>query len=428
MTATIELLLYGDEQAPPAESIGKLAHAVSAWPRFDRSWKNFCARQKTVMNQVAVEDSPMSSDLLEERAWAWDGADRMLEAGCSVPFWAHGGGPLAEPGQFYLEIIAWGPQFGAQRYRDPNSTGYAKILIHRSSPFYAALGPEATHPDVPAINARVQENIDALVQLVNIVQERVSPASVKVFDDNGLRLPFNARFACYRDPSAIADDLRYLSRVWEEGWASYPDDGAMKSLDPHEHAIYFHLSRSEAERVQLRGRLAALLPGASQLSDESVRDVLADRSMPIPMPASSGQLDMMYHFIDESLLAILSAAVTAKYLGHRATIGPTPGGHWEMTCSIAGRRKVRVSSARRAIHRGEAGPGSPYRRCLMSSTTSAGAPSSVSTHKALALVISVPSRNVTVALAKVSRPRSTQMSRSHRSRWSRDGSQKLPRS
>jgi 2,4-dichlorophenol 6-monooxygenase len=107
---------------------------------------------------------------------------------------------------------------------------------------------------------------------------------------------------------------------------------------------------------------------------------------------------------------------------------PVLGGHCARTCSIAGRRKASVSSARRAIHRGEAGPGSPYRRCLMSSTTSAGAPSSASTHRALALVISVPSRNVTVALAKVSRPRSTQMSRSHRSGWSRDGSQKLPRS
>ena len=311
MSATIELLLYGDEQAPPAASIGKLAHAVSAWPLFDGSWKDFCARQKTATNRVAVEDSPLTSDLLEERAYTWNGDDRMLEAGCTVPFWAHGDGPLPEPGRFYLEISAWGSQFGAQRYLGPNSTGFAKILIHRSSPFYAALGPEALHPDAPAINAGVQENIDALVQLVNIVQEKVSPTSVKVFDDEGLRLPYNARFACYRDPSAIADDLRYLSQVWEEGWASYPDDGPMKSLDPHEHAIYFHLLRSEAERLQLRRRLAALLPGASQLSDESVRGILADHSVPIPMPTSSGQLDMMYHFIDESLLAILSAAVTA---------------------------------------------------------------------------------------------------------------------
>jgi hypothetical protein len=305
MSATIELLLYGDEQAPPAASIGKLAHAVSAWPRFDRSWEDFSARQTVFMNQVAVEDSSMSSDLLEESAYAWNSADFMLQAGCSVPFWTRGDGPLPELGRFYLEISAWGPQFGARRFRDPNSTGYAKIQIARASPFYAA---GAAHP---AINARVQENIDALVELIDIVQERVSPASVKVFDDEGLRLPFNARFACYRDPSAIASDLRYLSQVWEEGLAGYPDDPPVKSLDPQEHAIYFHLSRRNAGRAQLRAHLAALLPGASQLSDESVRDVLADRSMPVTMPANSGRLDMMHHFIDESLLAILSAAVTA---------------------------------------------------------------------------------------------------------------------
>jgi hypothetical protein len=65
------------------------------------------------------------------------------------------------------------------------------------------------------------------------------------------------------------------------------------------------------------GSAGALLPRASQLSDESVRDVLDDRSVPIPMLANSGRLDfyhpqfMINHFIDEGLLAVLSAAVTA---------------------------------------------------------------------------------------------------------------------
>jgi hypothetical protein len=91
----------------------------------------------------------------------------------------------------------------------------------------------------------------------------------------------------------------------------------MKSLDPREHAVYFHLMRSNAEREQLRGRLAAFLPGASRLSDESVRDALADRLTPIPMLAASGRLDfyhpefMMNYFVDGGLLAILSAAVPA---------------------------------------------------------------------------------------------------------------------
>jgi hypothetical protein len=119
---------------------------------------------------------------------------------------------------------------------------------------------------------------------------------------------------------------------------------------------------------------------------------------------------------------------TACTCPHSQHDQPVLGGRCATSCSIAGRKKVSVSSARRAIHRREAGPGSPYRRCLTSSTTSAGAPSSVSTHRASALVISLPSRNVTIALAQVSRPRSTQMSRSHRSGWSRDGSQKLSRS
>jgi hypothetical protein len=240
----------------------------------------------------------------------------LLTAGCSVPFWTFGDGP-PETGRLRLEISAWGPQFGDPRFRDQKLDGFASIKIARAAPFYAALGPEATHPDVYAINACVQENVDALVQLIDILHEWVSPTSLKVFDDEGLRFPFNAHFAYYRDPSAIAHDLRYLSQVWEEGLASYPDDPPMKSLDPQEYAIYLHLLRSDAEREQLRRCLAALLPGASKLSDESVRDALADRSTPIPMLAASGRLDfcrpefMMNYFIDASLLAILSAAVTA---------------------------------------------------------------------------------------------------------------------
>ena len=79
----------------------------------------------------------------------------------------------------------------------------------------------------------------------------------------------------------------------------------MKSLNPREHAVYLHLMRSNAEREQLRWRRAAFLPGASRLSDESVRDALADRLTDIPMLAASD------YFVDGSLLAILSAAVPA---------------------------------------------------------------------------------------------------------------------
>jgi hypothetical protein len=91
----------------------------------------------------------------------------------------------------------------------------------------------------------------------------------------------------------------------------------MKLLDLRAHAIYLNLLRSDAERERLRGRLALLLPHAHQLSDEPVRDVLVDRSVPVPMLATSGRLDfhhpqfIMNHFIDEGLLAVLSAAITA---------------------------------------------------------------------------------------------------------------------
>jgi hypothetical protein len=317
MSSTIELRLFGDEKAPPASSMRKLAHAVSAWPRFDGSWRDLWAWQGAARNRVAAEASPMSSDCLEERACALDGPDRKLAAGCSIPFWIFGDKP-PEMGRLRLQVNAWGPQYGDPRFRDPQLDGFASILIERAGPLYAALGPRAVHHDVYTINTRVQENVDAVLQLIDILHEWMSLTSIKVFDDNGLALPFNAHFAYYRDPPAVARDLRYLSRVWEEGlpwW--YPDDPPMKSLDTRAHAIYWHLLRSDSERERLRGRLALLLPHASQLSDESVRDVLVDRSVPIPMLATSGRLDfyhpqfMINHFIDEGLLAVLSAAITA---------------------------------------------------------------------------------------------------------------------
>lgn len=163
-------------------------------------------------------------------------------------------------------------------------------------------------------NVQIQDNVDALRQLADILLECVSPVSLKVFDDDGLRLPFNAHFAYYRDPSAIASDLRYLSRVWAEGLTSYPDDPPLRSFDPRVHGIHLHPLRSDAERQRLRVRLADLLPRASQLSGESVRRVLD--SAPIPTLAASGRLGlchpefMMNHFIDNGLLAILADTAT----------------------------------------------------------------------------------------------------------------------
>jgi len=169
---------------------------------------------------------------------------------------------------------------------------------------------------VPTINACVQENIAALLQLIDILRERVSPTSLKIFDDNGLALPFNAHFAYYRNPSVIARELRLLSRAWEHGLIWYPDDPPMKSLDARTQGIYLHLSRSGVERERLNARLGTLLPRASQLSDESEREVLTNRSVSIPMLTSPGRLDfyspefMMNHFVDEGLISILRSALT----------------------------------------------------------------------------------------------------------------------
>lgn len=311
MSSTIEIRLYGDEDGLPAAGVGKLARAVSAWHRFEGPWQNIHALNAR-KDVVAAEESPMSDDRLAERALAWNAANRSLTAACSVPFWTFRHDRPPKIGPLPLEIEAWGPKFN--HFRVAQFDGYARILIERAGPFYAALGPEAAHPDVPAMNACVQDNVDALLELISIVRERVKPASIKVFDDEGLRLPFNAYYARYRDPLTLVRELKLLAHAWENGLPWYPDDPPLKSFDARAHTYYLHLLRSEAQRDSLYRRLAALLPRAAELSDESLRTaVLSNRKA----AAASGQVEiyhrelMINHFIDEDLLDILGAAVTA---------------------------------------------------------------------------------------------------------------------
>lgn len=312
MSSVIEVRLYGDEHAPPAASLGKIARAVSAWSRFEGQWHGIHALNAR-KEPVAEEDAPMSNERLQERALEWNGAHRTLVAEGSAPFWRFADDGSPHMGRLPLDIMAWDRTFGRFSYSVPQLDGYARILIDKAAPFYAVLGPQAAHPDVVAINACVQDNVDALLELISIVRGTVSPASVKVFDDEGLRLPFNAHYAWYRDAVTLAGDLRCLADAWENGLRWYPDDPPLKSFQPSVHAIYLHLSRSEAERERLHRRLAGLLPRAAALSDEAVKQALSKR----PAAAATGELELCRreffatHFVDEALLDILGAAVTA---------------------------------------------------------------------------------------------------------------------
>jgi len=313
----IDIRIYGDYGASPSIIFSQLLRTISAWPQAMGSWNNFCAREESILKRIAVNTSPISMTEIEELGYFYDDPSHMLSADINFRCWTFDD-ELPKEEEFLLSINAWGSRYadsGDTRFNDANLDGYASINIRRPSHYYAALEADSTHEDMIEINSCVKNNIDNILNVIVSLIERIRPESLKVFDDEGLRLPFNAHYAYYRDISGVVRELKYLAKLWENGLRWYPKDPSLKEFKPQHHSAYFHLSRTEAERQLLWERLSYSLLYVDLVSEETVKKVLKDQPPSFSMLLNDQSITVlsypffMNYFIDEFFLSVLSPNV-----------------------------------------------------------------------------------------------------------------------
>jgi hypothetical protein len=266
MATELSAVFYFDEQPQPALPFTELVRAVATHSTWRSNWQGFKVVAKNLRTVIAKEPGPMTSEQVLATAPLHDAAQNRISVNTALQCWRFTG-TAAEPEAVPAILEATGAEYGGT---DPRVRGAAMLSITNMAPFNAIVDP--IDAQSAERNRRVEENLKALTSLLGHCVEATRPSSMKLYDDSGMFLPFNAHLAYFRDEKAVLQDLAWISELWTNGLRAYQlpplGDRFADTIET------LHPRRTESQRKELWQRLARAIPTWPAMSTKNVRQLL----------------------------------------------------------------------------------------------------------------------------------------------------------
>ena len=300
--------MYFDDVPPPPDAlVCSLAGVFAGRPQASAEFRGLRVRRLDRHTTVSETERRLSPAELCAAGRGHAEPDELLSTRSSFRCWRfHGGSPQAGSVGVWLE--AWGPRWTEHNHEDRRIGGEAALSVFDVGPFVALID---VAPHQAEVNARVEENLDALTALMLALVETLAPRSVKVFSAQGLYLPVNAHLLYLRDEAVVLDDLSLMTKVWNHGLPAH-HTAPLVEAHADDMASTLHGWRTREQRQRLWRELASLLPAAAAVKVDNVRTVLeSSRFDTFTMPVGSTVLDyphFMNAFLDRFYLDVLAAA------------------------------------------------------------------------------------------------------------------------
>lgn len=308
MSTELRIAVYFDEGLPsPDALVCSLAGVFAGWPQANAEFRGLKVRRLDRQTTVSETDRRLSPEELCDAARGHAEPDELLSTSSSFRCWRfQGGSPQAGSVGAWLE--AWGPQWTEHNHEDRRIGGEAALSVFDVGPFVALID---VVPHQAEVNARVEENLEALTALILALVETLAPRSVKVFSSQGLYLPINAHLLYVRDEGVVLDDLSLMTQVWNHGLPAH-HTAPLQEAHADDIASTLHDWRTPEQRRRLWRELASLLPAADAVTADNVRTVLeSSRFDTFTMPVGVTVLEyphFMNAFLDRFYLDVLAAA------------------------------------------------------------------------------------------------------------------------
>lgn len=266
MSAGLTIRLYF-ATASSVERFQALVQALDASPLASRVWTGVDVTARAPMNYRLQRTGEMIADAVGAQAAAAGlGDDECLGSYTSLRCWRRGERGMEE-GSVVAYVDVWGDTYGRINDEDLRMGGNAAVTLSHVGPFTA----DITGGDA-AYNEKVEENLANLTDLVMHLVTAMEPEATRVFDDQGLRLPFNAHAAYFRRPESVLEDLALLRDVWSHGLPAHRV-APLASYDGGAQEAALHLGRTPEMRRELWERLSAALAHRPTVDD--VRAIVA---------------------------------------------------------------------------------------------------------------------------------------------------------
>lgn len=157
-------------------------------------------------------------------------------------------------------------------------------------------------------------NVELFLRMLYTLVRRCKPAAAYLdYEGDRIPWPFNARLAYFSDAAAVMDDLSSIHRGWTS--TEYAVWGPLRDIDPRGRYVpVLGKDRTEEERIELKERLAELLPYTEQVRIEDVTAVESSSEFDIlRRPEHGGQEgfvvtvypEIANRFVDKFYLRVL---------------------------------------------------------------------------------------------------------------------------
>jgi hypothetical protein len=196
MSTAIIARSYFKESYPPMDEIFcRMVRTIDEWPQAGKVWNEFSVFKQNQHTESIHQAGPLSLEQIRHAVAGRHNTEELLSTTTWFRCWRfHTGTP--EPGSVVAWVDSWGEDWGKRNYEDRRLGGEAAFAVSNCGPF-CALIDDSKSVNREQINARVEENLDALTGILFRLIEVLEPWSMKVFTDQGLYLPFNAHLSYY---------------------------------------------------------------------------------------------------------------------------------------------------------------------------------------------------------------------------------------
>lgn len=309
MSTELSARFYFKDSPRPDDTFLRMVKEMSSWPAASGEWNSLKIAENTRQKRVLDMDGPLTAADLEGLIPGHGSSEHLISATTSFKCWRFREGK-AEESSVGLWVEAWGTEFGNRNEGDLRLGGMAALTLFTVGPFCALLDKPG---DVLAaeVNAKVEDNLTDLTDLISRLIERLEPWSMKLYSGDGLFLPFNAHLVYHREEAGFIEDLLFLADVWKNGLAAQRIP-PLDQFQPEEHSSAFHGWRSNESRELLWKRFDEMLPHTPEVTTHLVHEALrSGRFDSYNMPVGMMVLDYPHFvnaFLDRFYLELLESA------------------------------------------------------------------------------------------------------------------------
>lgn len=274
MSTIIDIRIHtGDTYGTATDLFIKLIDAASAWlePESSERWQDLNVYDTVPYKIVETVAGPFDAMVLKKRVeLVPTHSQYKITTGIGFPCWRFNSG-CPESGFLRLGIDCWGQEHSIVTKGSEWVEGVARLVISKVNPFMAILDGDNS-PKCEDINRRVEENIEAFLQLLFQVAKALKPEKIKVFTDSGDLLPFNAHVAFYDTHQSLIHDLKCLAECWKDGIPKY----GIPSFESYtkRHDWVFNELRSPLARKSIWMHFSEYLKNASLVDEKVISSIL----------------------------------------------------------------------------------------------------------------------------------------------------------